>query len=188
MKREVLKSLGITDEVIDKIMTEHGNSVNSLRTKQAELEEQIKTYKEHVSERDKQLESLKKVAGDSEKLQAQISKLQEENKKSKEAYDAQIKQMAKDNLMNLALTNAGARNVKAVRAMLNLDDVKMDGDTLKGLDDQIAKLKESDAWMFNEVKPAINGTKPAEVDPKAGTEPAPGSYEYFLQLDSAGQL
>lgn len=188
MKREVLKSLGISDEVIDKIMTEHGNSVNSLKGKISDLEEQVSTYKQHVSERDKQLESLKKSAGDSEKLQAQISKLQEDNKKSKEAYDAKIAQMTKDNLMNLALTNAGARNVKAVRAMLNLDDVKVDGDTLKGLDEQLTKLRESDSWMFNEVKPAINGTKAAEVDPKAGTEPAPGSYEYFVQLSDAGKL
>lgn len=189
MKREVLKSLGVTDEVIDKIMMEHGNSVNSLKSKISDLEEQVSTYKQHVSERDKQLDGLKKAAGDSEKLQAQISKLQEENKKTKEAYDAKIEQMATDNLMNLALTNAGARDVRAVRAMLNLNDVKKDGDTLKGLDEQITKLKESDSWLFNEtVKPAINGTKPAEVDPKAGTEPAPGSYEYFVQLESAGQL
>ena len=73
MKREVLTALGLSDEVIEKIMAEHGKSVNSLKSKQTELEEQIATYKQHVSDRDKQLETLKKAAGDSEKLQAQIS-------------------------------------------------------------------------------------------------------------------
>lgn len=163
MKREVLTALGLSDEVVDKIMTEYGKSVTSLKSKQTELEEQISIYKQHVSDRDKQLESLKKASGDSEKLQAQISKLQEDNKKSKEAYEAKIEQMAIDNAVNLALTNAKAKNVKAVRALLNLENAKMDGDTIIGLADQIAKLRESDAYMFDgAVKPIINGTKSGE--------------------------
>ena len=189
MKRDFLTALGLSEEAVEKIMAEHGKSVTSLKSKQTELEEQIATYKQHVSERDKQLETLKKSAGDSEKLQAQISKLQEENKKTKEAHDAQIKQMAKDNLMNLALTNAGARSVKAVRAMLNLDAVEVDGDTLKGFDEQIAKLKESDSWMFNgEVKPTIKGTQAADGTGKPVPTAQPGSYEAFAAQFRGSQI
>lgn len=189
MKREVLKSLGLSDEAIEKIMAENGNDINALKVKITELEEQVATYKKHVSDRDSQLESLKKSAGDSEKLQAQIGKLQEENKKSKEAYDAQIALMRLDNSANLALTAAGAKNIKAVRALLNLDGAKMDGDKIIGLDEQIAKLKESDSYMFNDVKPTIAGTKAAEGNgTPAGSAPQPGSYEYFVQLEEAGQL
>lgn len=188
MKRDFLTALGLADDAIDKIMAEHGRSVNGHKSKVTELEEQIATYKQHVSDRDKQLETLKKAAGDSEKLQAQISKLQEENKKSKEAHEAQIKQMAKDNLMNLALTNAGARSVKAVRAMLNLDAVDVDGDTLKGFDEQIAKLKESDAWMFNDVKPTIKGTNAAEGTGNPVPTAQPGSYEAFAAQFRGSQI
>lgn len=189
MKREVLTALGLSDEVVDKIMTEYGKSVTSLKSKQTELEEQIATYKQHVSDRDKQLETLKKSAGDSEKLQAQISKLQEDNKKSNEAYEAKIKQMGIDNAVTLALTNAKAKNVKAVRALLNLEDAKMDGDTIVGLADQIAKLKESDSYMFDgEVKPTIKGTNPAEGTGNPVPAAAPDSYEAFAAKFRGSQI
>lgn len=181
MKREVLTSMGLSDEVVEKIMAEHGKSVNSLRSKQTELEEQISTYKQHISDRDKQLETLKKSASDSEKLQAQISKLQEDNKKSNEAYEAKIRQMGIDNITNLTLTNAGAKNLKAVRALLNLENAQLDGDTILGLSDQIAKLKESDPYMFNDVKPTIAGTKAAEGSGNPTPTAKPGSYELFAQ-------
>lgn len=190
MKRDVLKALGLSDEVIDKIMTEHGNSVNGLRAKQQDLEDQITTYKQQVSERDKQLEILRKSAGDSDKLQAQISKLQEDNKKSAEEYEAKIKQMVLDNAVNLSLTNAKAKNVKAVRALLNLEGVKMDGDTVIGLNDQITKLKESDSYLFDvPSKTSITGTPPAQGSGvPANSAPKPGDYEYYVQLAEAGKL
>lgn len=188
MKREVLKSLELTDEVIDKIMTEHGNSTNSLKKQIADLEGQVATYKGRVSERDKQLDELKKSAGDSEKLQNQIAKLQEENKKAAAEYDANLKQIKLDNAVDMALTNAKAKNVKAVKALINLDAVKMDGDTLIGLNDQITKLVESDPYMFHvEQKPAIDGAKPAKGN-GSNDAPKPGSYEYFKMLDESGQL
>lgn len=188
MKREVLKSLELTDEVIDKIMTEHGNSTNALKKQIADLESQVATYKSHVSDRDKQLDELKKSAGDSEKLQNQIAKLQEENKKAAEEYDSKLKQIKLDNAVDMALTNAKAKNVKAARALLNLDGAKMDGDSVKGLDEQIAKLVESDSYLFHvEQKPAIDGAKPAAGSGNTNT-PTPGSYEHFKMLAESGQI
>lgn len=163
MKRDFLKSLELSDEVIDKIMTENGNDINGLKAKQTELESQIEDYKKQVAERDKQLETLKKSAGDSESLKEQISKLQEENKQATESYEAKLKQMAIDNAVTLALTNAKAKNAKAVKALLDLTDAQLDGETIKGLDKQIEKLKESDAYLFDgETKPPINGAIPGE--------------------------
>lgn len=163
MKREFLKSLELSDEVIDKIMAEHGNGINSHKAKQTELETQLNELKTQVSERDKQLEELKKSVGDSESLKEQINKLQEDNKKATQDYEAKIKQMGLDNAVTVALTNAKAKNAKAVRALLDLTNAELDGDVIKGLDKQIAKLKESDAYLFDgEAKPEIKGVKPAE--------------------------
>lgn len=171
MKREFLKSLELSDEVIDKIMAENGNSINSLKAKQTELEDQIKDYKTQVSDRDKQLEELKKSAGDSESLKAQIDKLQEENKKATEDYEAKIKTMGIENAVTLALTNAKAKNAKAVKALLDLTDAKLNDDgTIKGLDKQIEKLKESDAYLFDGETKTVNGAKPGEGNGKPGTK------------------
>lgn len=163
MKRDFLKSLNLSDEVVDKIMTENGNDINGLKGKITELEGQITDYKGQVSERDKQLESLKNAKGDVESLKEQISKLQDENKAAAQGYEAKIKQMQIDNAVNVALSKAKAKNAKAVRALLDLTNAQMDGETVKGLDKQIDKLKESDAYLFDtETKPPVNGAKPAE--------------------------
>lgn len=164
MKREFLKSLELTDEVIDKIMAENGNDINALKAKQADLEGQVAELKTQVSDREKQLDTLKKSAGDNENLKNQISQLQEENKKAAETYEAKIKQMGIDSAVSLALTNAKAKNPKAVRALLDLENAQLDSDgAIKGLDKQITKLKESDAYLFDGVvPPAVSGAKPAE--------------------------
>lgn len=162
MKRDFLKSLELSDEVIDKIMAENGNDINNLKAKQTELESQINDYKAQVSERDKQLEELKKSVGDSESLKEQISKLQEDNKQATKDYEAKIKQMSIDSAVTLALTNAKAKNPKAVRALLDLSNAELDGETIKGLDKQIEAIKTSDAYLFDGVKPDVKGAKPGE--------------------------
>ena len=172
MKRDFLKALELSDEVIDKIMAENGNDINGLKAKQTELESQINDYKTQVSERDKQLEELKKSVGDSENLKEQINKLQEDNKKSAEAYESKIQQMKVDSAITLALTNAKAKNPKAVRALLDLENAQLDGDVVKGLDKQIEALKTSDAYLFDgETKAEIKGTKPAEGKGSPSTKP-----------------
>lgn len=162
MKREFLKSLELSDEVIDKIMAENGNDINNLKAKQTELENQINDYKTQVSERDKQLETLKKSVGDSESLKEQISKLQEDNNKATQEFEAKIKQMSIENAVTVALTNAKAKNAKAVRALLNLENAELDGEVIKGLDKQIDKLKESDSYLFDGGTPDIKGARPGE--------------------------
>lgn len=190
MKREFLKSLELSDEVIDKIMAENGNDINSLKAKQTELENRLIDSQTQVSERDKQLEELKKSVGDSESLKEQINKLQEDNKKSAEAYEAKIKQMSIENAINVALSNAKAKNAKAVRALLDLENAQLDGETIKGLDKQIEKLKESDAYLFEDNKPDIKGARPAEGNGTAKTKDVKDmNYsERVAYLDAGGTL
>ena len=185
MKREFLTSLGLGDDAIEKIMAEHGKDINSLREKITSLESEVGTHKQTVSERDKQLEELKKSAGDSEKLQNQIAKLQEENKKAAEEHKAAMEAMKLDNAVKLALTNAKVKDIDMLRVKLNLEGVTMEGETVKGLDDQIAKLRESHPYMFDgEVKPTIQGTPPG----KGGGTPAGKPYREMTYTERVAYL
>lgn len=173
MKREFLTSLGLSDDAVDKIMAEHGKDINPLKEKITSLESEIGTHKQTVSERDKQLEELKKSASDSEKLQSQIAKLQEENKKAAEEHKAAVEAMKLDNAVKLALTNAKVKDIDMLRVKLNLEGAKMDGDVVKGLDEQITKLKESHPYMFDgATQPIIKGTEPG----KGGNTPVNKPY------------
>ena len=135
MQRKFLEDLGIKDkETIDKILDENstdiGKAKGELETVQTQLTEskkEVETLKGQVSERDGQLETLKKSTGDIDELKKQIETLQTENKANAEAHAAEIKQMKIDAAIDAALSNAKAKNNKAVKALLNdLDKFEID--------------------------------------------------------------
>ena len=78
---------------------------------------------------------------------AQIEQLQAENQKAAEEWQAKMTQMQLDFAIERALTTAKAKNVKAVKALLDMDKVKLDGDQLLGIDDQLKDLKQSDPYL-----------------------------------------
>ncbi|SES02774.1 phage scaffolding protein [Salipaludibacillus aurantiacus] len=151
MKREALKEMGLTDEQIDKVMAEHGNTVNDLKKKVEDakkVEQQLDDYKKQIDDRDKQLKDLSKQAEGNEDLQAQIKKLQDENDTVKNKYEQKLQQQSFDHTLEKSLSGAKARNPKAVKALLDMDTIKMDGENLKGLDEQLNNLKENEPYLF----------------------------------------
>ena len=60
---------------------------------------------------------------------------------------AEIEKVRLESKIDLAINNAKAKNVKSVKANLDLDKIKLDGDKLLGFDDQIEALKKSDAYL-----------------------------------------
>ncbi|RHW54732.1 N-acetylmuramoyl-L-alanine amidase [Lactobacillus bombicola] len=66
MKREELKKLDLNDEQIDKVMSLHGADVESMKSKSEELNKTNKSLQSQIAERDKDLKTLKKQAGDNE--------------------------------------------------------------------------------------------------------------------------
>ena len=68
-------------------------------------------------------------------------------------YEAKIEKNTLDNAVELALAKAEAKNTTAVKAVMSdfLASAKLEGDTVKGLDEAIAKVKESDGYLFNSV-------------------------------------
>ncbi|MFD2658621.1 phage scaffolding protein [Gracilibacillus thailandensis] len=107
-------------------------------------------YKKQVSDRDKQLDDLKTKATGNEDLQAQIQQLQDDNKKIKDDYEAKIQKQTFDYTLKDALQANKVRNPKAVQALLDTESIKLDGDKLLGLDDQLKNIKESDPYLFQE--------------------------------------
>mgnify|MGYP003276599483 CR=1 FL=1 len=150
MKREFLKKMELTDEQIDAIMAENGKDVNGLKEQVNSLTTEKDGLQSQLTERDTQLKDLKGKVKDSDELTAEIDKLQKANKEAKEKYEADLTAQQKSFLVDKALTNAGARNAKAVSSLLDLDSVEVKDGQLTGLDDQLKALRESDGYMFKE--------------------------------------
>lgn len=119
-------------------------------------------------------EAAKKFDGvDVEQLRGDLKKLQ--NK-----YDTDIAAMRRDNALDAALTGAKARDLKAVRALLDMDAIKLDGDKLLGFDDQLKALQKDKAFLFE-----ADAAPAARVDTGAAHSDPPAS-DAFLSAVRAG--
>lgn len=122
-----------------------------------------KELKSQLDERDQQLTALQKQAKGNEELQNAIEQLQEENKKVSEEYQQKLEKQAFDFALESALRDAKAKNIKAVKANLNIDGLKLSDDKVIGLDEQLTALKESDSYLFeaeNDSSPGLAGRQP----------------------------
>lgn len=155
-----------TEEIDKKVSEEIGKSFvarSDFNTVNAEK----KALADTVKERDKQLETLKASTGDVDALKTQIATLQTENANAAKAHEAEIKRLKIDTAVELALSAAKAKNVKAVKALLDLEKAELDEDgTVKGLAEQIQKLTKApdSGFMFEQTKQKQNfkGFKPGE--------------------------
>lgn len=197
MALEWLKTIlgdGYTEDIESKIAQEIGKGFvskadfNAVKTQQKKLEDDLKT-------RDTQLEELKKATGTAEELTAQIAALQEQNRKDRQAHEAEVARIRLDAAVDKALTESGARNNIAVKALLAafLKDAKVGEDgSVKGLAAEIETLAkgESTSFLFDNTKGAvIKGMKPGEAGDGAGYggEVNPFAAKTF-DLEAQGKL
>lgn len=148
MKKEDFLKLGFTEEQAEKAAEASAEELKGFipKVRFDEVNNSKKQLETDIKTRDEQLEALKAV--DAEGLKAEIEKLQGENKTAKEKYEADLKKIQIDNAVEKALMGAKAKNVKAVKALLDLDNAELDGETIKGLDDQLKKLQEGEDSKF----------------------------------------
>lgn len=181
MTRKQLEDLGLSKEQVDSIMKINGDDIENAKSASAaeikNLETEVSGLKTQVSDRDKQLEDLKASAGNNEALTKQIADLQAENTKAKETHESEITQLKVDFAVEKALTGAKAKNAKAVKALLDLSDAKLDKEgNVKGLQEQIDKLTTAEDTKFlfeavEQTQPTFKGFQPGvSAQQKPGTE------------------
>lgn len=174
MKKAEFTALGISEELAAKAEKASLEELKGYveKSKHDETVEENRTLKTQVADRDRQLETLKASAGDNEELKKQIETMKQQNADQEKAHRAELDQLRLDNAMENALAAAGAKNTKAVRALLDVSRVKLGEDgKLTGWDDQLAAVRKSDAYLFADKKVTFKGFQPgASGDVKPGTK------------------
>jgi chromosome segregation ATPase len=186
MKREFLTDLGLETEQVNKIMAEHGKTVNPLKDEADKAIEDADELKGQLSDRDKQLKDLSKKAEGNEDLQKQIADLQENNKKTAKEYQDKLDKQAFDFKLNEAMAADKVKNPKAVKALLNLETIKLDGETLIGYKEQSDALKGSDSYLFGEEQPA--GLKGRQAHPPGQKPPGTVTKDQFNTMGYADKV
>lgn len=178
MKREDLKKLGLEDEAIESVMKLHGQTVNGLQEQVTALQASEANLKSQNEKHEKDLKTLQKDNDDNETLKQTIKDLQKQNADAKAGYEEQLIGMQRDSAIEKALATSGAKNTKAVKALLDADKIVFKDGELSGLAEQLEAYKQSDPYMFD------MGKKPEGYEP-AGGSPAKtySSMEEAIKAD-----
>lgn len=165
MKREKLKSLGLNDEQIKAVMDINDVDIEKAKSNVDQLTEENKSLKEQMASRDKDLKKLQDQVKDNEDLSNQFKDLQKKYKTDTQALNEKVETVKLNSAIDQVLSANKVRNNKAIRGLLNSDEIKFDKDgKLTGLDDQIKSLKKSDPYLFD-------GGQKTDYEPTNGKEP-----------------
>ena len=166
-KEELMKLEGMTEELATKIAEMSADELKGMIPK-TRLDEVIMERDNAKKDRDdvvKQLGALQKETGDVQSLKDKIQELQDNAKESEKAHVAEIQTLKINNAVDTALMGAKALNVKAVKALLNLEGAELAEDgTVKGLADQIKNLQtaEDSKFLFGSSTMTMKGAKSGE--------------------------
>jgi hypothetical protein len=148
MNKEDLKKLGIEDEaLIQSIIVLHGKDIEKFKVDLTTVTTELTNTKTQLAEAGETIEGFKKLDVEGVKKSADEWKAKAEQAQA----DAQIQ------LTNLkfgyaldgALTQAKAKNVKAVKALLKSEDLKLTEDgQIMGLTEQLEKIKTENDYLF----------------------------------------
>ena len=171
MKREELKALGLTDEQVDKVMASHGQTVQSLNTNLATLQQSETDLKAQLASRDKDLSKLQKDNKDNEELSAQLKTLQADYKTLQDTSAANLVKLQRDSAISAFLSDSKVKNAKAVKALLDDEKIVYKDGELTGVKEQIESLQKTEAYLFD------LGTRKTGYNPAAGS--ATDNYKSF---------
>ena len=149
MNKEDLIAMGLTEEQAGKVMEAlNGNYVT--KTRSNEVNQENGKLKKTLSERDSQLEELKKTSGNSEELQKKIEELQESNKAETEKHEKEIKDLKLTSAIKLALSGK-VHDEDMAAALFDREKLVLTADgKVSGLEEQLKTIRENKAFLFKD--------------------------------------
>ncbi|BAH07945.1 phage scaffolding protein [Clostridium kluyveri] len=143
------------------------------KSKFDQVDSQAKEYKKQVGERDKQISDLKEQYKNVDGLEAKVTELEAINKTQKETLEKQLADTIFNNALEKSLDTYSVKDKKLVMALIDKDKLKVDGDNIIGIKEQIEPLQKSHEYLFEK---QINGTSSFDT---GGGDSKPGDVTNF---------
>lgn len=158
--REILQAKGIevTDEIIADVQKEAAKHMIPKTEFNLKLDE-INGLKGQLEQRDADIEDLKTKASSADDLTTQLTNLQSKYTKDTDDLQAQLKQTKFDSALDVALAGSGAKNTKALRALLDMEKISFKDDALHGFTEQLEQIKAENDYLFESAKPGATGIR-----------------------------
>lgn len=154
MKTEDLKALGLTDEQINTIMAENGKDIKREQDKYSKLEIERDNYKSQLETAQTTLKEFEGI--DVKDLQGKISTLSADLDKKDKEYQGKITEMEFNSVLENAITSVGAKNSKAVKALLDIEALKSSKNQEADIKAAIEACQKDNDYLFGATEPINN--------------------------------
>lgn len=165
MKRDFLEALGLDKETVDKVLDENSKDIGREKQKLDQVKADLSTAQEQLAQRDKDIEELKKSAGDVDGIKQQLADLQAKYTTETEQYQKQIADRDYADAVNRAIADKGVKfsskaAEKAFIADLTANRLTVKEGVLDGFEAYLKAQQDSDPTAFQSDKPAPTFVKP----------------------------
>lgn len=160
---DILKAQELTDEQITKIQASmkenkiYETSLENADERYSKMKAKKEDFEEQLKTANTTIEDLKKNNKDNETLQNTIKEHEttiENLKKEAETKDFNY-------ALDTVLKESKCKNTKAIKALLNMEGIKLNEGKFEGLEEQLKALKESDSYLFeSDNNPGSKGFNP----------------------------
>lgn len=191
MNKEELLKLGLSEEQTEKVLLVNAEQLKGFIPKSRfdEVNNTKKQLEKDLKDRDVQLENLKNSSGDLETMKQTIENLQRDNKVAKDNFEAELAKFKLESAIDTTLLGSNVINTRAVKALLDMDKIKLDGDVLIGINEQIEALKnaEDSKMLFKVIEtkqkePNFSGVKPGEGNTQNSTGESAGKIKTYSEM------
>lgn len=165
MKRDFLEALGLDKETVDKVLDENSKDIGREKQKLDQVKADLSTAQEQIAQRDKDIEELKKSAGDVDGIKQQLADLQAKYTTETEQYQKQIADRDYTDAVNRTIAEKGVKfsskaAEKAFIADLTANRLTVKEGVLDGFETYLKAQQDSDPTAFQSDKPAPTFVKP----------------------------
>ena len=186
MKRDFLKNLGIEDkEIIDKILDENSTDIGKAKGSVETLEQKITTLENDIATKDATIADLQKKVGDTDSLNQRITQLETDKTNLTNELNTKVTQIQKEHAIEGKIRDAKGKNIKAIKALLDMDKITYENSELGGIDDQLTALAsaEDSSMLFGEAQTSLAGTH-LNNPPSGGNGGTPPTAKTFADAVS----
>lgn len=149
MKLEELTKLGIPEETAKQVVAMNEAEVSAEAKKLTDKEAELTMAADKIKEL---TETVKKFDGvDVEKMKSELANWSKK-------YDEDTAALKLDNELSKMLSTCGARDADIVGKLLDRSIIKLDGDKLIGVSEQLEKLKADKSFLFGSADEAAKST------------------------------
>lgn len=196
MRRDFLKELGIEDkETINKILDENSADIGRAKVEVDDLKSEVSKLKTQLADKTTEFDNLKESTKDYNDLADKIKQLDLDNaqlvadKKQLEIErDTKVSEVLKSHAIENSIRDSKAKNIKAVMALLDMEKIKYENNTLSGVSEQLEALKggEDTSFLFGDTNPAPVGTN-FNNPPSGGGKSTPKTFSEAIAAAIANQ-